>query len=275
MGSAQSELRAPILDGDLAAARAVLDSYGQAAPLLVDKQFNAYDGEVFMVQPLYTTPACFAIMRGRAEILRLLMERGADVNEGTQLHWSEPGYGGPGRITLLHHAAKKLDAACTAVLVEYGADVFAYDAFQQTPLHYLAKAAGPRADQAAVEAAELLTRAGGDEAVRARDSSGRTPLHYAAQRGCGGLVAHLLTSGADAQAMDCAGCTPHKLAERHPTVQSMLPQPPTSPPPAPSPSVQSTGTAPSDGRTAEGSHATSPGSATSATEPAARGGGTD
>lgn len=139
----------------------------------------------------------FAARMGHAEVLRVLIRYGADVNKAgsrglTALHYAavrnqsqsievlvdtgidiearvcEHGGGG----TALHASAVMRCYDATLCLLRHGANVRAQNAFGYTPLHGVARQA--RKD-GAVEVADLLLRWGGDET--AVDHEGNTPLN--------------------------------------------------------------------------------------------------
>jgi ankyrin repeat protein len=125
------------------------------------------------------------------EIVRILVERGANVNARCI-------YG----LTPLHHAGS-LEIA--VFLVEHGADVNARDKNGRTPLHSVALF-----NMEDIEIARFLISRGAE--VDARDASGRTPLHYAAEHGYTGLIKLLAEKGADINIQDKDGRTPLHLA---------------------------------------------------------------
>lgn len=138
----------------------------------------------------------FAARMGHAEVLRVLIRYGADVNKAgsrglTALHYAavrnqsqsievlvDTGidiearvcdHGGGG--TALHASAVMRCYDATLCLLRRGANVRAQNAFGYTPLHGVARQA--RKD-GAVEVADLLLKWGGDET--AVDHEGNTPL---------------------------------------------------------------------------------------------------
>lgn len=138
----------------------------------------------------------FAARMGHAEVLRVLIRYGADVNKAgsrglTALHYAavrnqsqsievlvETGidiearvceHGGGG--TALHASAVMRCYDATLCLLRHGANIKAQNAFGYTPLHGVARQA--RKD-GAFEVADLLLRWGGDET--AVDHDGNTPL---------------------------------------------------------------------------------------------------
>ena len=87
-----------------------------------------------------------------------------------------------------------------ATLLEYGADVNAYDETGLTALHYMGIGAG------SIEEVLWLLEQGVD--VNVVDNQGRTPLHWAASYGRIEIVETLLANGADVNARDIYGRTP-------------------------------------------------------------------
>ncbi|MDE2794833.1 MAG: ankyrin repeat domain-containing protein [Gemmatimonadota bacterium] len=131
-----------------------------------------------------------------AEVVRRLLDLGADVNE-------------PGLIAPpLYHAASQGDnPELIAVLLAAGADVNASSRGGQSPLHGAARSGGPGVIAA-------LVAAGAD--VDTRDGSGATPLHRAVEAKVPANVAALLEAGADVRSRVHEGDTPLHLSAQWP-----------------------------------------------------------
>jgi ankyrin repeat protein len=157
--------------------------------------WSSEDYIVSAILPL--TPLHFAAIKGDAATVKLLIEKGSDVNSKTL-----------GGITTLHLATDSGNADVARLLLEVGADVNARDDMGRTPLHYASNAS----------VAKMLIEAGAD--INARDKEGVTPLHYAAHK-CARLGAReplldvvktLLEYGADVNAKTTFGVTPLHVA---------------------------------------------------------------
>ena len=184
-------------------------------------------------EALYT-----AIEKGDHEMVRLLVEAGADVN-------AAEGFGGN---TPLHEAVEQGDAEIVKILVAAGADVNAEGYFDRTPLSLAAEegateimqillGSGPDADTPAsgedkeaastpsigsealytaiekgdVAMVRLLVEAGAD--VNAAEGfGGNTPLHEAVEQGDAEIVKILVEAGADVEAKGYFDRTPLSLA---------------------------------------------------------------
>jgi serine/threonine protein kinase/ankyrin repeat protein len=136
----------------------------------------------------YTSPLATAAKYGNAELIRLLVEKGAKVNDPKDppIHW-----------------AGKPEAA--KVLIEAGADVNQRNAKGESALNLTQGTWIPTA-----ETVELLIEAGVD--VKAKNATGSTPLHAAIQLGEPEIAKLLIAAGADVDAKDKQGNTPLSIA---------------------------------------------------------------
>ena len=132
-------------------------------------------------------PVWWAAKGGHAKMVKLLLEKGADLaaadNDGQ---------------TPLHSAASEGHTKVVSFLLEKGADLAIVDNDRQTPLHLAA-----RDDE--VEVVNLLLEKGADLSVV--DNDGQTPLYSAASGGSIEVAKLLLEKGADPAAADNDGWT--------------------------------------------------------------------
>ncbi|MCC6003801.1 MAG: ankyrin repeat domain-containing protein [Thermofilum sp.] len=152
------------------------------------------------------TPLHWAAFLGHVDVVRLLLEHGAEVNARNK-------YG----ETPLHRAAAYGRADAARLLLEHGADVNARDEYGWTPLHVAAL-------QGRADVARLLLEHGADVNVRTTGAivfvedftkstySGVTPLHLAAYGGHAEIARLLLERGADPSIRDKDGRTPLDVA---------------------------------------------------------------
>jgi ankyrin repeat protein len=139
------------------------------------------------------TPLWWAAENRHEAMLKLLLQKGADVESRNR-------YG----QTPLSWAAEKGHEAVVKLLLEKGADVESKDTgFGRTPLWW----AAANRREAMVK---LLLRKGAD--VESKSSSGRTPLWWAAANGHEAMVKLLLEKGADVGSKSRSGRTPLSLA---------------------------------------------------------------
>ena len=164
------------------------------------------------------SPLCTAIMLEHSEIVRLLIENGANVNS----------IYGDDRWTALQNAANKGRPDLVKLLVENGADVDARNNYGQSALHLAARQGHKNivvyliSKSAAIntrtngnnirmmgdtplhcanyDIAEILLRNGAE--VNAKDKDGVTPLHMAIILGDVELTILLLDNGADIECKD-------------------------------------------------------------------------
>lgn len=138
-----------------------------------------------------TSALHYAAMSGDADLVRLLIDRGADVNARTR----------EDAVTPLHYAASAANPGAVAALLERGASVNAANTWGETPLHRAARLS--RAG-----AVSLLLAGKADP--NATDRLGCTPLHSALATLTPDVptVQRLLDRGADPNAKDGEGKTP-------------------------------------------------------------------
>jgi ankyrin repeat protein len=139
------------------------------------------------------TPIHVAASEGHCDILSLLIEHGADVNNN-QGEYSD---------TPLHRASLMARVEAGQFLLDRGADIDARSRYKRTPLIYAAIAGH-------VEFARMLLERGA--VIDARAVLDRTPLHWAARNGRKQVVQLFLEYGADVNARSKSGDTPSQLA---------------------------------------------------------------
>ena len=138
------------------------------------------------------TPIYEAAAHNHPELVRLLLDYGADINICTNTG-----------ETPLHGAIMAHHLSMVTLLLDHGADINASLACGQTPLR-LAVIKGY------TDIVELLLVRGAQ--ANARGKTGLTPLHWAALKGQPAIVSLLLTHGADVSVCDDAGRTPLEWA---------------------------------------------------------------
>jgi TPR repeat protein len=140
-------------------------------------------------------PLHAAVEAGHVAMVKLLLDRGANVNAVTR----------DGKAAL-HLAARTLRADLVALLLDRGAAVNPADKTRSTPLHYAVEGYSP---DVPAHVTMLIARGA---SIEARDEEGKTPLHRAATSAP--VAAALCAAGADVGARDKAGKTPADLARQ-------------------------------------------------------------
>ena len=123
------------------------------------------------------TPLHLASRNGRTDVVRVLLERGADVNARNT-----------NNDTPLHEASNGGHVECSRGLLEHGAGADAQNLRNETPLH-LASRGGY------LDLARLLLQYNAD--VHALDSQGQTPSQNSSERGHQEVVTLLMEHGAE------------------------------------------------------------------------------
>ena len=122
------------------------------------------------------TPLLLASIHGQTEIVRFLIEKGADIHAGDNEN-----------STALHNAAAQGHSAVLLLLIDKGARINQCDGNGMTALHFAASYGRP-------ECAKLLLEKGAN--VNAREINGRTPLFFNARQGSTQIFQLLLDKGA-------------------------------------------------------------------------------
>ena len=120
----------------------------------------------------------FAAHKGHTEVVKLLLEAGADVHRHTEDQVS---------YTALHSAVEGGHRPTAEVLLQYGSDVNSRDIFDRTPLHCASW-------KGYCDLIELLIQNGADVSAT-RKPNGVTPLYWAVQEGHCDSVECLLRHG--------------------------------------------------------------------------------
>ncbi|KAJ4308776.1 hypothetical protein N0V84_011892 [Fusarium piperis] len=152
------------------------------------KEEDRFDVDIEAKDRFSQTPLHYAALCRHAEVISLLLDKGADI-EARDSDGQTP----------LYYAAESRHIEVISLLLDKGADIEAQDSDGRTPLRYAAL-------HGHAEAISLLLDKGTN--IEARDSDGQTPLYYAAESRHIEAISLLLNKGADIKAQDSDGQTP-------------------------------------------------------------------
>ncbi len=229
-----------LLDAGANSDAVTLDEYSRYTPLLGAVRQNAEDSVRMLlrdgapVDTKHERGTTLLHYAATAEIVRLLLEAGADPNAaddsgGTPLHYAADDSGGTPlhSIVYLYEGSKIMETflplhsrvyvndgpEIVEALLEAGADPNATDNWGRTPLHSAAYV------NDGLEIVEALLEAGADPNATTNEASGlRTPLLRAVEGGNPSGLRILLAHGADIDAKDHLGRTPLYMAVQYGSV---------------------------------------------------------
>lgn len=175
MRNMQRELFSAIREGDLQHVLAILSDH----PKLINDALS---------RNTRLSPLHYAASHGQAEVLLMLLEKGASLN-ALNHH----------RQTPLMLACKNGRVACVERFVDWGADILMFDGINgRTCLHYAAKSGHLECVERVLDAAQLPVVAqtwGFARFINLRDGRGATSLHLAARSSHATVVRLLLSKG--------------------------------------------------------------------------------
>ncbi|MGL5029329.1 MAG: ankyrin repeat domain-containing protein [Wolbachia pipientis] len=135
------------------------------------------------------TPLHYAAWRGRLEVAKFLIEKGADINAAdTSTTGKKP----------IHVAAENNSESVIEFLLEKGVSVDEADKNGWTPLHYAARFGQP-------EVAKFLIEKGADINVADASIAGKRPIHVATEENNKDIIEFFLSKGASVNDTDKDG----------------------------------------------------------------------
>jgi len=150
-------------------------------------------------------PLARAVHENETEILRYLLQKGADVNGDNS---------GVSTYTVLTRALSLKNRAMAALLIEAGARFDTPEHDGKLPVHQAAELGFG-------DILQLLAEKGAD--INARNRQGNTPLHIVAQAGHANIAKLLMEHGADVNATNASMNTPADVAEKdYPRLAEMI-----------------------------------------------------
>jgi len=178
-------------DGNFVAVQRLLDD-GADLDILERAEVKGHVGNWPPHCGIARTPLQFACIKGHLEVVRLLLDSGADM-EAADYSGSTP----------LHYACDEGHPQVARLLLDGGADMETADHVGDTPLH-------DACYSGRLELVRLLLDRGAER--ESGNEVGRTPLHVACSVDQPEVVRLLVDGGADKEAADLHGYTPLVMA---------------------------------------------------------------
>jgi ankyrin repeat protein len=211
---------------------AIFNGHYAFAKMLIDKGAPVNDGSLYIVIEMrnlakYTNrpnPPEAENGISHLDVLRLLLEKGADVNarytKTVPPRQAQGNINVPPGSTALYRAVRSIDLASVKLLVDAGANPSLALTDGSTPLMAAAGLGAPRGgDEEVTEAGDrndpvdvmkILVDKGAD--VNAVNDAGMTPMHYAVQRGVDRIIEYLASKGARFDVKNKQGRTAAEIA---------------------------------------------------------------
>jgi ankyrin repeat protein len=201
---------AQINDGATLLHMAVMRDCEEVVRLLLNKGANPNVGNLYN----NTTPLHFAAKKDYPEIAKILCDTNK-VNVNAQDNE---------RQTPLHWAAENGNRELVTTLLIRGADINMQDNEGRTPFHCAVRAGHIDTVEWILGILAYKLKVGTDSIINAQDHYGRTPLHSAVGHGHYSIVSMLVDTGADANIVDYKGHKPIDYVKGNDNTSNLMKQ---------------------------------------------------
>ncbi len=145
----------------------------------------------------------FAAQNGDTEVVRYLLENGADIKAQDYVR----------SRSAIHFAAENGNLECVKLLAEHGADMIDRDCYGATPMHYAAR-------YNKLNVIKYLVSKKVD--YEAKDARGWTAMHYASYGGSIDVIRYFLAKGLNINELNESGRTPLFFARGNRELQEFM-----------------------------------------------------